>query len=146
MQALCHVQRDGKVTKLTAEVEQLRILVDDLLPTFQWQGPDVISIVYCGRTVSVITTVPNWLFDNYGVKNYAFLHLTNINEWREGPQFWYNDHALRFEFTSAAKYVCRGQLARLLLDRLKALDIPALPDANRAQLRQFLDAAAQLLD
>jgi hypothetical protein len=145
MQALQNIQRDSKVIALRAEVQQLRSLIDGLLPTFAWSAPDTITITRCKTLTATVRVQPQWqVFSPFVDNEMLALHLAIVDEHWWGPSFWRTENGWRLEFTSVVNYACDGPLLHLLLDRLKALDVPELSEQRRAALRQFLEAAAQL--
>ena len=149
MQVLQTLARDSKVAHVTRENKQLQSLVDELLPIFQWLSKDVFCIGGCSKQFSV-SADKEWRI----VLRADCASLRMASDTRgdpTGPTVTCLGEFFHFEFggyyqNTVLEYTCSRALLKMVLQRLEALDVPMVSDANRAQLRQFLDAAAQLLD
>jgi hypothetical protein len=124
----------------TGDSKVLRSALESMLPSFSYYGKYTrcIMVDRPGHHPMEVTVRKAWnVLATSNESSLNFGHEMKARFWRGSGQ-WY------FDFYCTIP--CSAPVLKMLIQRLEALDVPELPDTSRDALRQFLHAAAHLLD
>ena len=124
----------------TGDSKVLRSALEAFVPSFEYRH-DVHMVILSQKPYLPVQMQSRESWTVWAKPDQVGLNIGYGNEFR----FWKTDGHWYFE-SYHEQMPCTAPALEMLIQRLEALDVPELPETSRDALRQFLQAAAHLLD